>query len=200
MSGHSNGAAPDATRRARDEWVVRVLSVRVSSARPAVQAASLAVAPRPAGSPANALTTALVSAAKSTSLPADDAELPDLLTGFAPQFIAAVLDEPEMSTGDLAPGVSIAPQDQMLGVADLLDTAGRKLQRWSGLLDEAEAAKRRLVSPESEEGESDANSEVVAGYNTKRAEGLDMQAEIAAMLTEIRGACKGLAGSSGAET
>jgi hypothetical protein len=195
MRGARTGQQGDPVR---DAWIARVLGVRRSAAAPlpdAVQAelvaaaAALAPLPRPSGPPGTALSDALLASARAAPLPDDDKQLPQWLAALAPRFLAMLGSEPLMSDAALADGAPVAVQDQMLGIADLLDGVGRRLNAWAAALGRAEAAKTQLagLGPDADMTAPSA-THLVAQYDAARGDGLRAQQQVAALLPGVRAA------------
>jgi hypothetical protein len=156
--------------------------------------AKLSAMPRPDAEPSTRMTAALLTAAKSAELPADDTALSDLVSEFALRFLATVLNEPNLTATPLAEGSMVPAQDQLLGVADQFNAGQRSMERWAALLDEAETSRMELDRmEESDSGpDFDAYAAVLAKYNLARIQGIEAEAQTAALLEALRTACTGL--------
>lgn len=185
-------AMPDNDRAQKAAWVERVLGMTIAAFGPAADASGLASA---VAEPSTKLQSALLSAAQRIKVPEDDDALQDNLAALAPAFLAAAMDEPEMSSSPLGPGAAVPDLDRMADIAGLLDALGRKLGQWDAALDEAEAAKSSLADATPDTGPDDATRD---DYDENRNKGQSLMAEVQALFDKIREQCRTFENAGGA--
>lgn len=185
----------------RDQWVERVLGVRIArQAQPKSAAAGLVNAARPLSNlarpsdkPDFAGTDRLLDAARRFSAPASDAALPQALMAFAPQMLTVMVQEPAMDASPLAKGASLPPQDQMLGLTDQIDTIGRMMQAWRSTIEQAESLHDQLVHAQQADPVPADLLDRVDIYNGMRGDAADLRDRTLAMLKSLRKASDALA-------
>jgi len=182
-----------------DEWVARVLGVQIARGGAGDVAAQL-VSARPKEAPKAAMTANLLATLARAAPEADD-ELPEILSAMIPRFLLAIENEPHMDAQPMQQGAPVAPQDQVLSVADSLNALLRSARRWEELLDQAETADGTidtLEKSERDESQQKDYEDLVGSYNAERVAALQEEENcmqlVDALAREFRAAQAAAAG------
>ena len=95
---------------------------------------------RPDRPSTSARTNALIGRAASLPLPPEPKDLPAQFGRLAPEFVLAVLEEPDSTSTALHEGADLPRQDWMLEFGDRFNSLMRNLRDWRRLLADAQAA------------------------------------------------------------
>lgn len=184
----------------QDEWVERVPGVRTASAssphellRAEVaalgeKAAKVAAAPRPTAPPRQQATNRLLNSIARTPAPDDPADVPGHVAEFLPGFLVSLESERPATSQKLGQGASVPAADQMLGIADLFAAVQRSMIEWENILDQAEAADRRVDTIEEEEENRDEQeyAATLAAYNARRHDGIVAEERAMKLMAELQ--------------
>ena len=183
----------------QDEWIERVLgwraspaaspdaSLRASVAALSAKAAKLAGAARPTAPPRQQATNRLLNSAAQKPAPNDPALAHRHVAEFLPGFLVAVEAERPATSQKLEPGAPVPAGDRMLGIADLFAAVQRSMAEWESLLDQADAADRRVNTIEEEEENRDEQEydATLTTYNARRHDSIAAQDRAMKLMTEL---------------